>query len=189
MTRSPHSFLPALVLTATLAAQGAAPGAGAGAAPVPQAAAATPAQPAGSTLRAQYQWGYAGADGQGKGTLNVLVEEDTGRTIVELQGLGERLMFLEGDSAAGYRVQIPRRKVDERAATLGAIPLPFFPQLGSPSALYRLLTEGAGAGVKVTKRDASGPVKLRYQGNDDRGKEVMVWLERKRWELQAAQTE
>jgi hypothetical protein len=146
----------------------------------PPPAAGTVAEPA--NLRAQYAWGYAGADGQGKGTLNVLLESATGRAIVELHGLGERLMFLEGDRAAGYRVQIPRRQVDERAATLAAIPLPFFPQLAGTDALYRLLAEGAGPGVKVTRRDAQGPVKLRYQGNDDKGKEVMVWLERKRWE-------
>ena len=148
-----------------------------------------PAQPAGSVLRAQYQWGYAGIDGQGKGTLNVLLEAATGRTVVELQGLGERLMLLEGNQADGYRVQIPRRNLDERAPTLGAVPLPFFPQLATPDALYRLLAEGAGPGVKVTKRDSQGPVKMRYQGNDDKGKEVMVWLQRKRWEMQGGQGE
>jgi hypothetical protein len=152
-------------------------------APPPAAEAqAAPVQPGPANLRAQYAWGYAGADGQGKGTLNVLLESASGRTVLELQGLGERLMLLEGDHAAGYRVQIPRRQVDERAATLAAIPLPFFPQLTGPDALYRLLTEGSGPGVKVTKRDGQGPVKMRYQGNDDKGKEVMVWLERKRWE-------
>jgi hypothetical protein len=133
-------------------------------------------------LRAQYSWGYAGADGQGKGTLSVLLDPATGRTVLELQGLGERLMLLEGDSASGYRVQIPRRELDQRAPTLAAIPLPFLPQVGSPGALYTLLAEGAGTGVKVTKRDQSGPVKLRYQGVDEKGKEVLVWLERTRWE-------
>jgi hypothetical protein len=135
-------------------------------------------------LRAQYQWGYVGADGQGKGTLSVLIDPATGRTVLELQGLGERLMLLEGDTAAGYRVQIPRQKIDASAPTFAAVPLPFFPQVGSVDALYRLLTEGSGAGVKVTRRDASGPVKLRYQGSDDKGREIMVWLARTRWELQ-----
>lgn len=170
----PRSLLMALVLAGPLAAQ--APPA------APPAGEAAPAPAVPANLRAQYAWGYAGADGQGKGTLNVLLESASGRTILELQGLGERLMLLEGDRAAGYRVQIPRRQVDERAATLAAIPLPFFPQLAGTDALYRLLTEGTGPGVKVTKRDGQGPVKLRYQGNDDKGKEVMVWLERKRWE-------
>ena len=133
-------------------------------------------------LRAQYGWGYAGADGQGKGTLSVLIDPATGRTVLELQGLGERLMLLEGDTKAGFRIQIPRRKVDLQAPTLAAIPLPFFPQLAGPTALYRLLSEGAGPGVKVTKRDALGPVKLTYQGADDQGREVMVWLQRTRWE-------
>jgi hypothetical protein len=48
-----------------------------------------------------------------------------------------------------------------------------------------MLTTGAGAGVKVTRRDASGPVKLRYLGADDKGREIMVWLTRTRWEQPA----
>ncbi len=135
-------------------------------------------------LKAQYQWGYAGADGQGKGDLSVLLEPASGRAILELQGLGERLMLLEGSTATGYRVQIPRQKIDASAPTLAAVPLPFFPQVGSVDALYQLLSDGAGAGVKVTRRDKLGPVKLRYQGTDDKGREVMVWLARTRWELQ-----
>jgi hypothetical protein len=140
-----------------------------------------PTQPA-PAIRAQYQWGYAGAEGQAKGLLNILLDPATGRTVVELQGLGERLMLLQGDSAAGYHVQIPRRKVDTQAPTLAAVQLPFFPQVGSPDALYRLLTEGSVPGVKVTSRDADGPVKLRYEGSDDQGREVTVWLKRTRWE-------
>jgi len=143
---------------------------------------AAPAPTRAPLLRAQYQWGYAGNDGQGKGTLNVLLDPATGRAVLELMGLGERLMLLEGDSATGYRVQIPRQKIDASAPTLAAVPLPFFPQVGNVDAIYRLLAEGTGAGVKVTKRDASGPVKLRYEGRDDRGKEIMVWLARTRWE-------
>ena len=135
-------------------------------------------------LRAQYQWGYAGADGQGKGQLNVLLDPATGRAVLELHGLGERLVLLEGDSASGYRVRIPRQKIDASAATLAGIPLPFLPRLGSVDALYRLLSEGVGAGVKVTRRDQLGPVKLAYQGADDQGKEVQVWLSRTRWEPQ-----
>jgi hypothetical protein len=157
-----------------------------GQAPVPvPAAAAEPAPAPKPALRAQYRWGYAGADGQGKGILSVALDPATGRTVLELQGLGERLMLLEGDSASGYRVRIPRQNLDEQAATLAAVPLPFFPQLGGPDALYRMLAEGTGSGVKVTSRDAQGPMKLRYQGADDKGREVMVWLERTRWDLGA----
>jgi hypothetical protein len=155
--------------------------------PVPVPSAAPPAPPAPAAkplLKAQYQWGYAGADGQGKGDLSVLLDPATGRAILELQGLGERLMLLEGSTAAGYRVQIPRQKIDTSAPTLAAVPLPFFPQVGSVDALYQLLSDGAGAGVKVTHRDKLGPVKLRYQGTDDKGREVMVWLARTRWEVQ-----
>ena len=155
------------------------------AAPVPALAGVQAPAPALPLLRAQYGWGYVGSDGQGKGTLSVLIEPGSGRTVLELQGLGERLMLLDGNSADGFRLQIPRQKVDQRAPSLAQVPLPFFPQLGSPAALYRLLTEGAGPGVKVTKKDALGPVKLRYDGRDDRGREVTVWLQRTRWEPEA----
>jgi len=171
MMRRSRYLLPVLLLAGVIHAQ-------ATATPVPVVAPAP-------MLKAQYDWGYAGADGQGKGDLTVQLDPATGQAILELQGLGERLMLLQGDRASGYRVQIPRQKIDASAPTLAAVPLPFFPQVGNVDALYRLLAEGTGAGVKVTKRDASGPVKLRYQGKDDRGREIMVWLERTRWELQA----
>jgi len=141
---------------------------------------APPAQP---PLRAQYDWGYAGADGEGKGTLSVLLEPASGRLVLEIHGLGERLVLLSGDRAAGYRVQIPRRDIDATAPTLERLPLPFLPQLGNVEGLYRLLTLGEGKGVKVTKKDAKGPVKLRYAGEDEGRREVMVWLSRGRWEL------
>lgn len=133
-------------------------------------------------IRAQYGWGYAGSDGEGKGTLSLLLEPAAGRVVLEIHGLGERLVLLSGDRSSGYRVQIPRQNVDERAMSLGALPLPFLPQLGTSEGLYRLLTEGLGSGVKVSRRDAQGPVKLRYAGKDDKGREVLVWLERTRWE-------
>jgi hypothetical protein len=155
------------------------------ASPAPTSSPAPAAVPASRPLlRAQYQWGYVGAGGQGKGTLSLLLDPATGRAVLELQGLGERLMLLEGDRAAGYRVQIPRQKIDASAPTLDAVPLPFLPRLGGFDALYLLVTEGTGAGVTVTKSDKSGPVKLKYQGNDDDGKEVMIWLTRTRWEPQ-----
>lgn len=143
-----------------------------------QAAEPAPPQP----LRAQYGWGYAGPEGEGKGSLSILLEPATGRVVLEIHGLGERLVFLTGDRAGGYRVQIPRQNLDQQAGSLGALPLPFLPQMGSCEGLYRLLTEGAGPGVKVTRKDAKGPVKLRYAGRDDKDREVMVWLERTRWE-------
>jgi hypothetical protein len=148
-----------------------APGAGPEAAPAPA-----------PLLRAQYQWAYSGGGHQIKGTLSVLVEPATGRTVMELQGYGERLMLLDGDRASGYRVQIPRQKLDARAATLAGVPLPFFPQVGSSETLYQLLTEGTGAGVQVLRRDALGPVQLRFEGLDDKGKAITVRLERTRWE-------
>lgn len=136
-----------------------------------------------NTLKAQYAWGYSGMEGEGKGTLNILIEPASQKVVMELYGLGERLMFLSGDRGGGYRVQIPRRELDLKGGDLGALPLPFLPQLGTVEALHRLLTEGSGPGVKVTKRDGKGPVKLRYSGQDERGKDVMVWLQRTRWDL------
>lgn len=134
-------------------------------------------------VRAQYSWGYLGHDGEGKGTLAVLVDASTGQVVLELHGLGERLMLLEGDRAKGYHVQIPRQKLDEQAMKLGDLPLPFLPRLGTPEALRALITNGAGEGVKVTKKDAKGPIKLKYQGKDDLGKEVLVWLVRTRLDM------
>lgn len=198
MMPRPTLILPVLFLAGALRAQApavAAPAPGAvavqaataptqGQAPASaQATAQTPAAPAPRPLlRAQYAWGFAGGRDQGKGTLAVLIEPATGRTVLEIQGLGERLALLEGDRATGYRVQIPRQKVDVRAASLAGIPLPFFPELGSADHLYQLLADGTANGVQVTQRDASGPVKLRYQGTDAKGKDLTVWLERTRWE-------
>ena len=145
-----------------------------------------PAPP--QALRAQYGWGYAGSDGEGKGTLSLLLEPATGKTVLEIHGLGERLVFLSGNKSTGYRVQIPRQHIDETAPNLGALPLPFLPELGTTDGLYRLVTEGVGTGVKVTRKDAKGPVKLRYTGKDDKGHEIMVWLERTRWEPFTTQT-
>lgn len=133
-------------------------------------------------IRAQYGWGYAGPDGEGVGTLSLLMEPASGRLVLELHAPGERLVLLEGDGASGYRLLVPRQKLDQRAASLSQLPLPFLPQVSSVEALLRLLRTGEGTGVSVTKKDAQGPLKLHWQGKDARGKEEQVWLERKRWE-------
>lgn len=140
-----------------------------------------PAPPT-ATIRALYDWGYVGADGEGKGTLSALVETAGGKVILELHGMGERLVLLQGDAAAGYRIQIPRRKLDKHVKAIGELPVPFLPALGSVDALQRLLETGEGPEVKVTDRDALGPKKLRYKGKDEQGNDVMVWLTRTRWE-------
>lgn len=150
-------------------------------APAPQAAPQSQIPPQGP-VRAQYGWGYAGADGEGTGTLNLLIEVGPGRLVLELHGLGERLLLLEGDRAAGYRLQVPRQKVDRRAAALSGLPLPFLPQVANLEALLQLLRTGDAPGVTVLKRDAQGPLKLHWQGKDLRGKDEQVWLDRRRWE-------
>lgn len=141
------------------------------------------------TLRARYEWGYSGMEGEGRGTLSIRMETGSGKVVMELHGLGERLVFLDGDRASGYQIQIPRRGLDLKGASFSELPLPFLPQLGSSENLYKLLAEGAGPGVKVTKRDGKGPVKLRYSGQDERGKDVLVWLQRTRWEQVSTPTE
>ena len=146
--------------------------------PAPEQAAARP------VLKAQYAWGYSGMDGEGKGTLNILLDPASEKIVLELYGLGERLMFLSGDRAGGYHIQIPRRELDLKGVPFTSLPLPFLPQLGSAEALHKLLAEGSGPGVKVAKRDGKGPVKLRYSGQDERGKDVMVWLQRTRWDVE-----
>ncbi len=133
-------------------------------------------------IRAQYGWGYAGPDGEGVGTLSLFMEPASGRLVLELHAPGERLVLLEGDGASGYRLLVPRQKLDQRAASLSQLPLPFLPHVPSVEALLRLLRTGEGTGVSVTKKDAQGPLKLHWQGKDARGKEEQVWLERKRWE-------
>jgi len=155
-------------------------------APVPVT---TPVATTRTTLRAQYDWGYSGMEGEGKGSLSILIEPTSGKVRMELHGLGERLVYLSGDRPSGYRVQIPRRELDLHGATLSELPLPFLPQLGTPEALHKLLTEGSGPGVKVTKRDGKGPVKLQYSGQDERGKDVMVWLQRTRWDMESSPAE
>lgn len=138
--------------------------------------------PPAELLRAQYDWGYVGADGEGKGTFSALVDPTTGKVILELHGLGERLLLLQGDAAAGYRIQIPRKKLDRHVKAIGDLPVPFLPVLGSVEALQKLFVAGEGPGVKVTEKDALGPKKLRYKGKDEEGNDVMVWLVRTRWE-------
>lgn len=133
-------------------------------------------------LKARYDWGYLGRDGEGRGTLDVLIEPATGRVILELHGLGERMLLLQGDGNQGYRLQIPRHEVDQTEASLRSLDLPFLPQLGSVEALVRLFSEGTGPGVSVTKKDALGPLKLRYEGKDPDGKAVKVWLTRLKFE-------
>lgn len=146
--------------------------------PPPALAAPAPAQP----VRAQYGWGYAGPEGEGVGTVSLLLEPTKGRLILELHATGERLLLLEGDAGSGYRLQVPRQKVDQRAPSLAAFRLPFLPQVTSVEGLLELLRTGVGPGVAVTKRDAQGPVKLHWRGADPKGREEQVWLERKRWE-------
>ena len=142
-----------------------------------------PAQtPLAVPVRAQYGWGYAGPDGEGTGTLSLFMDAATGKLVLELHGLGERLVLLEGDRASGYRVLAPREKLDRRAATLAELPLPFLPQVASVDALLKLLRTGEGAGVSMQKRDATGPLKLHWQGADAQGRVEQVWLSRKRWE-------
>ncbi len=147
--------------------------------PAPAAPSPKPEARSPEPFKALYAWGYLGSEGEGQGTLAVLIEPATGKVVLELHGLGERLVLLTGDAAAGYRVQVPRQKLDASASTLAGLPLPFLPHVASAEALRLLLTQGQGAGVKVAKRGPNGPLKLHYAGKDPQGREEQVWLTRK----------
>ncbi|MDR1840973.1 MAG: hypothetical protein LBQ86_03510 [Holophagales bacterium] len=139
-----------------------------------------PQQP--QSFRAIYDWGFASPSGEGKGSLVVLVEPPSGRVIIELHALSERLMLLEGNSGDGYRVLIPRNGVDESASSLRELPIPFMPTLRDAGGLARLLLEGIGPGVKAARKDNNGPKRLRWEGKDDKNEPCTVWLKRTRFE-------
>lgn len=146
-------------------------------APVPTPAPAPP-------VRAQYSWSYEAADGNGSGTLSLLMEPASGKLVLEVHSVGERVALLTGDAASGYHLQVPRQKIDEVSASLAELPLPMLPEARTVAALKASLATGQGPGISVDSRDAQGPVKLRYKGKDEKGELVLVWLTRKRWETQ-----
>jgi hypothetical protein len=148
---------------------------------VPPAIVAQP-QPQRRAFRAVYDWGFASPSGEGKGALAVLVDTATDRVVVELHAISERLVLLEGDGEAGYRLLIPKNGVDERADALGALHIPFMPTLNDGADLARLLIDGAGPGIKASRRDAKGPKRLRWDGKDHRGEPCTIWLKRTRFE-------
>ncbi len=183
--------LAALLLVVPLMAQGPPPhGVAPSGTPVAQPARTVLSQEKGSQgavpVKAQYGWGYAGKDGTGKGTLALRIDPTAGSLVLELHGMGERLLLLQGDRTQGFHLLIPRREVDTHAPSLVGLPLPFLPTFGTVEALYQLLTEGKGPGVTVTKKDKDGPRKLKYVGKDEQGNEVMVWLDRSRWVPESA---
>jgi len=133
-------------------------------------------------FRATYDWGFASPSGEGKGTLVVLVDLSNDKVIIELHAMSERLMLLEGNRNSGYRIQIPRDSLDERASSLNELPIPFLPTLNNANGLVRLLTEGIGPNVKASRKDANGPKQLRWDGKDNRNQSCTVWLKRTRFE-------
>jgi hypothetical protein len=133
-------------------------------------------------FRAIYDWGFASPSGEGNGTLAVLIDLSNDKVIIELHALSERMMLLEGNKEAGYRIQIPKNDIDERSASLGGLPIPFLPELNDADGLARLLTQGKGPGVKSSRKDANGPKRLRWDGKDDSKEQCTVWLTRTRFE-------
>lgn len=135
-------------------------------------------------LRARYQWSYVGINNRekGSGVLDVLVDPDRSRVVLELYSFGERLVLLDGDDNRGYRLCIPRYGINQKVSTLSMVPIPIFSNMVSPDAFYQLLVNGSGEGVKVINRDVNGPVKLQYSGFDENGS-VIVRLKRIRWKL------
>jgi hypothetical protein len=135
-----------------------------------------------ASLKAQYKWSFRGAKDSGSGTLALRLEPVGGKLVLEVFTYGDRLALVDGDSAGGYQLVLPKEHVNRTVPALAELPLPFLPQAGSVEALARALANGEGDGLSVEKRDGQGPVKLRYTGRDSSGNPVEVHLTRKRWE-------
>ncbi|HJW08057.1 MAG TPA: hypothetical protein VJ483_00385 [Holophagaceae bacterium] len=147
----------------------------------PQPAAVTAAA-ARRPVRAQYAWSYEAADANGSGTLSLLMDPAGGRLVLEIHSYGERVAFLSGDAAGGYRLQIPKEGKDLSSPSLAELPLPFLPDVKSVDALLTALERGEGPGLTVLKRGDGAPLKLRYKSLDEKGESILLWLTRKRWE-------
>ena len=135
-----------------------------------------------TSLKAQYKWSFRGAKDSGSGSLALRLEPAGGKLVLEVFTYGDRLALVDGDSEGGYQLVLPKENVNRTVPTLTELPLPFLPQAGSVEALARALALGEGEGLSVEKRDAQGPVRLRYAGRDSEGNPVEVQLTRKRWE-------
>lgn len=150
--------------------------------PPPLQAPETPKPLPFASLRAQYKWSFKGAKESGSGTLVILLAPSGAKLVLEVFSYGDRLALVDGDAAAGYQVMLPKQEVNRTVPTLADLPLPFLPQAGSVEALARALALGEGEGLSVDRRDALGPVSLRFSGQDDGGAPIEVRLTRKRWE-------
>lgn len=134
-----------------------------------------------ASLRAEYKWSLRGGKGSGSGSLVLLLTPEGGKLVLEVFSYGDRLALVDGDAAAGYQVLLPKQDINRTVPSLSDLPLPFLPQAGSVAALARALAFGEGDGLAVEARDAAGPVKLRFNGQDDAGAPLEVQLTRKRW--------
>ena len=135
-----------------------------------------------SSLRAEYKWSLRGEKESGSGSLVVLLTPASGRLVLEVFSYGDRLALVDGDTAAGYQVVLPKQDVNRTVPALEDLPIPFLPQAGSVDALARALAFGEGDGLSVDTRDGLGPVKLGFTGQDDAGRPIAVQLTRKRWQ-------
>ena len=149
-------------------------------APTPGPAALTPLPF--SAVKAQYKWSFRGEKDSGSGSLELILGPTEGRLVLEIHSYGERLALVEGTTARGYQIVLPKQNVNRVVPTLADLPLPFLPQTGSVEALARALALGEGEGLTVEKRDENGPLKLRFAGEDPDGQPVEIQLTRKRWE-------
>ena len=134
-----------------------------------------------ASLRAEYKWSFRGAKESGSGNLVLLLEPASGRLVLEVFSYGERLALVDGDAAGGYQIVLPKQDVNRTVPTLADLPLPFLPQTGSAEKLARALASGEGEGLSVSERDAAGPRRLSFQGQDDAGASIEVQLIRKQW--------
>ena len=82
--------------------------------------------------------------------MSVMVEEPSEAVVIELQGMGERIMLLPGDRLGGYRLRVPRQGVDLSRPDLAPLPLPLLPKVENAQGLAILLRQGTAPGVDVT---------------------------------------
>ncbi len=133
-----------------------------------------------TAVKAQYKWSFKSADGSGSGSLALLMEPSRGKLVLEVFSYGDRLALVDGDTTTGYQYVLPKEQVNRTVPTLADLPLPLLPQVGTVEALARALA--LGEGLVVDQRDALGPLKLTYAGQDSVGRPIEVHLTRKRWE-------
>ncbi|HEU4952044.1 MAG TPA: hypothetical protein VFT46_08820, partial [Holophagaceae bacterium] len=86
--------------------------------PTAQPAPAPPAPLPFASVRAKYKWSLRDGKESGSGTLVVLLAPASGKLVLEIFSFSDRLALVDGDSARGYQVVLPRQQVNRTVPTL-----------------------------------------------------------------------